>query len=418
MRFALLTAANDLRRKLRDPLGLALWLGIPIAIGLMIRLAFGGSGGSSPKAHVLVADLDDGILSGLLVSALGSGPGSDQLGDLPFSAESVTLEEGRERIEDGDASALLVIPEGFGAALLAEDPCTLELVTNPAQRILPGMVENALELAVEASFYAHRMFGDVIEDMTAEPPEGRHTLPADDVARISITINDVIERMGDLLFPPVLELVIEKDEEEEGSGPNFGALFFPSMLFMTLFFLAQGLSEDIWVEKDRGTLRRALTTPNRAAAFVGGKVLAAMVLIAVVTALALVLASTAFGIELQNHALSVLWASVAGGLLTSLMLCLQIFASSQRAANLLSNLVMMPLLMLGGSFFPFEAMPDWMARIGRWTPNGWALVQLKAIQADEIELAALLPALAGVVLVGGALFLVTVRRVAGPFARS
>jgi ABC-type multidrug transport system permease subunit len=35
--------------------------------------------------------------------------------------------------------------------------------------------------------------------------------------------------------------------------------------------------------------------------------------------------------------------------------------------------------MLGGSFFPFEVMPDWMARIGKLTPNGWSLLRLREI---------------------------------------
>ena len=416
MRFVLLTAANDLRRRLRDPASLALWLGIPIAIGLMIRVAFGGSGGGSgPKAQVMVADLDDSLLSGLLLGAMGQQQGQS----LPFEAEAVELEEGRERIEDGDASALLVIPEGFAEALLNEDPCTLELVTNPAQRILPGMVEEALELLVEATFYVHRIFGGTLDDLMSEPPEGRHTLPSAEVARISVTINDLMERMGALLFPPAIELVIaEPPGEEETETTGFGALFFPSMLFMTLFFLAQGLSEDIWIEKSQGTLRRALTTPHRAAAFLGGKVLAAMVLIGFVGGVALFIAGLAFDIRVQNNALSMLWIAVTGGVLTSLMLLLQLFASSQRAANLLSNLVMMPLLMLGGSFFPFEAMPDWMASIGRMTPNGWALVQLKAIQAGDVDFSALLPALGGLIAVGGLVFLLSVHRVAGAFARS
>ena len=50
-----------------------------------------------------------------------------------------------------------------------------------------------------------------------------------------------------------------------------------------------------------------------------------------------------------------------------------------RAASVLTNSIAMPLLFIGGSFFPFETMPAWMARIGRWTPNGWALGHLKDI---------------------------------------
>ena len=36
----------------------------------------------------------------------------------------------------------------------------------------------------------------------------------------------------------------------------------------------------------------------------------------------------------------------------------------------------------GGSFFPFETMPDWMASFGQLTPNGWALVQFWTDEED------------------------------------
>ncbi len=413
MRFTLLTAKNDLRRRLRDPMSLLIWLGIPIAIALMIQLAFGGSGGSSPKAKVLVADRDESFLSGLLLGAMGQQQGQQ----LPFEAESVELEEGRERIEEGDASALLVIPEGFADALLREEPCTLELVTNPAQRILPAMVEESLTLVVEAVFYLHRVFGEPLDAMLQEPAPGANTLPNEEVARISTMINSIMERMGDALFPPVIQLSIEVEEEEEEDS-DMGALFFPSILFMTLFFLAQGLAEDIWVEKQQGTLRRALTTPHRAGEFLTGKLLAAMVVIAAVCAFGLVVGRFGFGLPLKNLPLAGAWAAVAGALLTSLMLLLQLMASSQRVASLLSGLVMMPLLMIGGSFFPFEAMPPLLVTIGRKTPNGWALEQLKAINADGYDPTSLLASFLGIVAISGVLLYLCTRRMAGAFARS
>jgi ABC-type multidrug transport system permease subunit len=42
-------------------------------------------------------------------------------------------------------------------------------------------------------------------------------------------------------------------------------------------------------------------------------------------------------------------------------------------------MVVFPFALLGGSFFPFEAMPAGLAAIGRWTPNGWSVTVLKTI---------------------------------------
>ena len=127
-------AQKDLQRALRDPVGLLLWMGIPLVIGSLITLATGGTDGPAPQAHVLV----------------------------------VELEEGRRRIDDGDGSTLLVIPEGFGETVLAEEPTTLRLTTNPAQTILPGIVEETLSILTDATFYLHRVLGD--EDCAAPLP--------------------------------------------------------------------------------------------------------------------------------------------------------------------------------------------------------------------------------------------------------
>jgi ABC-type multidrug transport system permease subunit len=71
--------------------------------------------------------------------------------------------------------------------------------------------------------------------------------------------------------------------------------------------------------------------------------------------------------------------------------------------------------MIGGCFFPFEWMPDWMARIGRWTPNGWAIVQFKAILAGSIDASHLAVAAIGLVAVGLLAFAVALRRLRGGF---
>jgi ABC-type multidrug transport system permease subunit len=70
---------------------------------------------------------------------------------------------------------------------------------------------------------------------------------------------------------------------------------------------------------------------------------------------------------------------------------------------------------VGGTFFPFEMMPDWLAAIGRLTPNGWAILQLKAFLAGAVEPARLALTLAGLAAVGTLSFLLALRRLRGKF---
>jgi len=68
--------------------------------------------------------------------------------------------------------------------------------------------------------------------------------------------------------------------------------------------------------------------------------------------------------------------------------------------------------MLGGSFFPFEAMPGGLARVGRLTPNGWALTVFKQILDGSVDTVALAASAAGAAGVMLALFLLVRRRLA------
>jgi hypothetical protein len=63
-------------------------------------------------------------------------------------------------------------------------------------------------------------------------------------------------------------------------------------------------------------------------------------------------------------------------------------------------------------------MPDWMATVGRWTPNGWALARVREMLFGEVDLAALGGGFAVLLGVGVALFLLSEQRLRRVFVRS
>lgn len=411
MSFVWICACKDLRRQLRDPAAIGMWFGIPLIIATLMVVAFGGNG-SALRAIVLVSDDDDSVVSELLAGAFTGA------GDM-FAVEKVSREEGLARMDDGDATALLHIPAGFGQAVLKSEPVTLELVTNPAQRILPGLVEGVLDVVVDAVFYVQQVFGDVLERMIQDPPKGRRTLASLEVAAISISINDAVESISEVLDPLLIEVVTENDEPAEGGGGfNFGALLFPGILFMSLLFVAQGMSEDMWRERNQGTLRRLLTTPRSIGAFLAGKLLvAAMFMLAVVT-VGLLFGVVFFDLPLSALPGAVLWGALSGTMMLSLFILVQLLAGSQRGGSTLTNMVLFPLMFLGGSFFPFEQMPPWMASVGQYTPNGWALVQFKAILDGTAELPTVALSLGVMLLFGAVLTTLSALRLRAGFARA
>ena len=400
MRFLLTSAIKDLRRRLADPLALAMWIGLPLLLGVLISFAAGG-GDEVPTAHVLLVNEDDSDLSELLVTALTQSGISDRVA-LEF--DEVDRATGEARIGDGDGTALLILPPGFAEGLLEEQPTTLTLITNPAETILPEIVVEVLEIVREAAFYAQRVLGEPLRAMAEGPATGGDFFESAEVAVLAAQINDRMVAASRLLDPPMLEIEfdsagtdapVESADPVAGNAPASSAdaatafdlvrFLLPGMILMSILFIAQGMSDDVWTEKENGTLRRAVWAPRSLAIFVGGKLLAGLLLMAIVATMALATASLWLDVGLARVPLAVLWCAFAGTGLFGLFLLIAMLATSHRTANLITMMVMFPLMMIGGSFFPLETLPPWMAAAGAWTPNGIALIQLSDIALGDIE---------------------------------
>ncbi len=401
---------KDLRRVRRDPLFLVSAVAIPLIIGFLLGLISGD--GKPPTAHLLVKDLAESMLSGFLVTAFGQGP----LENMVVTETVADTTEGRRRMDAGKASGFLIIPEGFGKALLAGDPTELTLITNPAQSILPRILEETLDTFADAVNEGHAILGDDVTPMFREISESEGIAPDQLVAEVSVAINGLVRRAKPFLSPAVIrvETEIRKDPLEDRS---FAEIFFPSLFFMSLIFTAQALSHDVWLEQIHGTLRRAMTTPGGVVPLLAGKLLSGATVLALISLVALSLARWGLGIGFHNLLGTLAFAVLFGMFMELFFMVLQTLASNSRSGNLLANAVLFPLIMVGGSFFPFEAMPAWMARIGRLTPNGWSLLMEKSIMAGTVELPQLLSTLGGLLVLGGVFYLLSLRRLRA-FARS
>jgi hypothetical protein len=403
---------KDVRRRLADPYALLMWIGMPLLLGTLISLV---SGGGPPRLSILVCNQDDSGVSELLVELL-SGAGGD---DVPLDAREVALDEGRAAIAAGEASALLVLPAGFADALLGRGQARIELVTNPAQRVLPGLIEQALQAGVDLVFYSQRLLGDELAALSAQFEAQRPPTRAE-VLATAAAVHAAIESVDALLFPPVLELerapLVERaSDEPPARDKGIALLLFPGMLFMSLLFVAQGTSGDLWVERRLGTLRRAATAPGDLAGFLCGKLASTALVMGAIALLGAGALALFLDVSPLAALLGALWATFAAAALGVLMYVIQALCTSERGGGLVSMLVLFPLLMLGGSFFPFEAMPEGLAAIGRATPNGLALVELIAILDGQVEPARLTRTALVLGLSAALLFALLRRRVAGRF---
>jgi ABC-type Na+ efflux pump permease subunit len=359
MSFALTSFKKDIARWRQDYMSTLIWLAIPLMIGGLITTLMGSN--VKPHGTLLLVDEDQTFLSELIVGAYSAG----ELGEL-LSVEKTSFEEGFERVNDGEASGLLVIPDGFAEAFLESEPVTLTLRTNPSQTILPGIITNVTEILLDAGFYAHQLFGDEIEtftSMTDDPSDAQ-------VAAIAIAIQNKMETVAPRLFPPIIEIEIVEPPPKEPMPP-VALLFMPGIILMAVVFSANGLASDFWREREQGTLRRLVFAPAQLSEFLIGKALAAAAVICLVGGFTLVLGFVYHGISFAKLPSSLIWIAISGVALFSWFGALQMLFSNQKTASVVSMMLVFPLLMAGGSFFPMAVMPGWIAAIGRVSPNGF-----------------------------------------------
>jgi len=387
MSFTLTSFKKDLARWRQDVLSTLIWISIPLMIGGLITALMGSD--VKPHGVLLMVDQDESFLSELIAGAYSAG----ELGEL-ISVEKTTLEEGTERINDGEASGLLIIPDGFGDAFLNSEPVTLTLKTNPSQTILPGIITNVTEILLDAGFYAHQLFGDEIEAIKNMGDEPGDTA----VGAMAITIQHKIDAVAPQLFPPIIDIEIVEPPPKEPTPP-LALLFLPGIILMAVMFAANGIAGDWWREREQGTLRRLVYAPGQLGSFVAGKALAAAVIIGLVGGVTLLIGFLYHGISWSKLPSSLIWISISGVALFSWFAALQMLFSSQKTASVISSMLLFPLLMVGGSFFPLAVLPGWIAAIGRASPNGFVAhrltLEITATAAWSIDLSSWLIVIGG-----------------------
>jgi ABC-type multidrug transport system permease subunit len=185
-------------------------------------------------------------------------------------------------------------------------------------------------------------------------------------------INDKLERIAPQLFPPAIELEFAEPPASEPGLP-VALMFLPGVIMMAILLAANSLAADFWHERQNGTLRRLVLAPGRLGAFVTGKAAAVAVVIAMIVLVTMTIGFLYHGISWIEFLPSLLWLTISGVGLFAGFAALQMLFATQRTANLVTSILLMPLLMVGGSFFPLALLPGWIATIGRIAPNGFVV---------------------------------------------
>jgi ABC-2 type transport system permease protein len=129
------------------------------------------------------------------------------------------------------------------------------------------------------------------------------------------------------------------------------------------------LSINLVEQRDQGILKRLRGTPLRAWELLGGKVLAASVIICLQLLTLFAVSVALFGLRLKGTAFPSLSILVLGTLAFLAMgFCLASLMRNARAAEAWALALFLPMLFIGGGLFPNEALPGVAQQLARALP--------------------------------------------------
>jgi ABC-2 type transport system permease protein len=262
--------------------------------------------------------------------------------DLVFYVES----EGELEylVDASDARAGLIIPAGYGREVTAGGQAQVAFVIDGSD----PSVANTVFAASQSVGQAHSM--RILERTAGIDPDD---MPGVQV-RPRVWYNPEL-KSSNFMIPGIMGIIL---------------------YFLTALFTAMAIVR----EREQGTIEQLIVTPIRPLELIVGKVIPYAFISFFDVLEVLAIGVFWFGVPIRGSLGLLLGLSVLF-LLTSLGIGIFISsaAKTQQEAMLLTFLMLMPSIFLGGFFFPIEAMPGWLQAITYVVPLRYMLVVIRGI---------------------------------------
>ena len=391
LRIALVIAGRIVRQRVRDRTALIFAiltpLGLALAFSVLIPNDF-----SSFHTRFVVVDQDAGPLARVFVDDVLGGVVAAGVADVDtLGTENAATEE----VRAGQASAAIIIPAGFSAAI--QTGAATEL------RILGG--EYAISLEVARSV-ASRFANDVgaVQLMVATAfMTGGTTDPG--------TIQRAQAAMAD---PSPISIVTQATERLQA---NLATFYGAAMAIMFVFFATQYGALAILADRQAGTLPRLLAAPIAPGSIVMGASLAGLVL-GLISMTVLVVATTVLqGASWGPPVLVALLIVAAVIAAMGISMVVSSLARTAQQAGGLNAIVAFSMAAIGGVFVPLSQAPETMVGLAQITPHAWFLRGIDTLSGGSPGIADIAPSLSvllGMGIVTGAIGLARARRTLVP----
>lgn len=360
-----------------------------------------------------------------------------------------TEDEGLKLLREGEVDALLIVPRAFISDLsLLGQNATLRLVVDESDPVRAGVARSSVEGAVDAFIDAivQKKIDDVVELLRLTAEGGETSALGIDVRILGL--DGALSRLEEVRATHAPDSAESRKLQEVIGFLQFARAFLgDSERFLTTTAIpvqvrAEGLTREpaslasialpgalvlgvFWTgslaaallsarERETGAHRRLAAAPSPRAAQLASKAMVALVVALVPAGIVLLLGVTLLGAIVADPlaatlalALAALSAAALGGLAAAL-------ARSTGGAALLAVLALVPMLLLGGLFYPISYMPAAAQAVARVLPVSLATDALRGAMLRASPIQELAVPLAGLLLValamGGAAYALTRRQ--------
>lgn len=165
---------------------------------------------------------------------------------------------------------------------------------------------------------------------------------------------------------------------------NFMAHMLPGItLWGIMSYSIIGIAVAMATYREKRIFRRIKVSPMSAGVFFAAQVTAYLALSLVQAALILAIGSLVMGVSIAGNPLVIgLLALVCNLVFLNLGFIVGAFSKTPAAASGLGNLIVLPLAMLSGVFFPVELLPDAVGTVVRYLPLAPMVETLRGVALD------------------------------------
>jgi ABC-2 type transport system permease protein len=374
MKKLFLIGIKDLKLVFRDRAALIFMLLAPflLTIGMgFVTGRFSGSSSGLADIPVVIVNLDKEQLGNALADVFSS----PELADLMEPSASTDPKAARRLIDEDQAAAAIIIPEGFTRSVIPAEgtmldqnyiqpePVKIEVYTNPARPTSAGVVKA------------------IVDEFVSRVEEGR-TSGMTSIVQLMASGFLAPQNAGSEareLFQNVDEgestAITLKKNQEGADAIEFDILAYmaPGMALLFLMYTVSYGGRSILSERSQGTLPRMLVSPTKTSQILGGKVLGIFLTGVAQVGILILASSMFFGVKWGDTlgVIALILAAVFGA--TGWGMLVTALARTPAQVGSIGSALMLIFGILGGSFINLNLMPPLVRTLSKITPNAWGL---------------------------------------------